>query len=229
MLKFLIEKVNFSALSELLSPKLLSAVSPMDAVRIVSKIGKNYTDSSRWNSMPKSLCGVLSAPIEEALLKKYFQQIYQSSIWILDFSPSAIVTLSADETHWKPAPFFYEVSPRFQDLIGRLYAAHYNEQDQDFNACLVDLGIEGAAGALKKHFGDRSSNTVQFDLRSFQENFVEILKAVSEGKNKLNSEFIVLGLMLITLYASLEKLGKPIDVKKCFDEAIAERAEGSPW
>jgi hypothetical protein len=224
MLKLLLKKVNFSALSQLLSPKLLSAVSPMDAVRIVSEIRKNYTDSAKWSATPKSLCGALSVPTEEALLKKYFQQIYQSSTWILDFSPAAIVTLPAGETHWKPAPIYYEVTPTFRDLIGRLYAAHYHNHDEEFRACLIGLGIEGASDALKKHFGNRDSDTVQFELHSFQENFVEILKAISQNKNKLNTEFLVLGLMLITLYASLERIGKPIHVKKCFDEAFAERA-----
>ena len=55
-----------------------------------------------------------------------------------------------------------------------------------------------------------------FGLEEFQKNFQGVFNFLLEKKGRLSPDFALLGIMLVTLYLSLDELGHSYDVKKAY-------------
>ena len=58
-------------------------------------------------------------------------------------------------------------------------------------------------------------------MAGFQKSFTEIFKTLVKNKIMLDKNFLYLGIMLVTLYASLSEIGGEYDVSGIFNEVAA--------
>jgi len=69
---------------------------------------------------------------------------------------------------------------------------------------------------LFSHFGKAGEGPVLFELNKFKKSFHELFLHLKRNDLRLTSDFLFLGIYLVTLYLSMSKLGEPLDVKNGF-------------
>lgn len=114
----------------------------------------------------------------------------------------------------------------------QLYRGFYTGDPRLIEECLPQLGLinprhpkqgeqkSELLALLREQFGEGAEAPVQFKLSEFNHSFIKLFDHFIHYKVRLHSDFIFLGLYLITLYEHLEKLEIPLDVKGAYLEAI---------
>jgi predicted unusual protein kinase regulating ubiquinone biosynthesis (AarF/ABC1/UbiB family) len=126
-------------------------------------------------------------------------------------------------THWRPKALYFQVGTEFVKNVRDLYRGFYLGEDRVFDEALERMGLLGARMSLRKHFGEGDQSAVSFRLKVFQNTFTEVFEVCAKEKIRLDRDFLVLGLMLLTLYENLESLDQSLDVRRSFMNA-SERA-----
>jgi hypothetical protein len=75
------------------------------------------------------------------------------------------------------------------------------------------------AHLFRTHFAGALDRSMSFKLSEFQASFQKIFAFLMEKKVHLTTDFMLLGIMLVTLYLSLEELGGEYPVAKIYHEA----------
>lgn len=164
----------------------------------------------------------------EFALKVYFLQLKNPHGIFLDLRPTRFRSLPNDSAHFVPSFLIYKFKDEFRLNLLELYKAFYRGDDKTFRDSLTKLKLTTGLNEAKKeelakmfysHFGGENLSETHFNMESFHDSFLKIFKFFMENKIKLSSDFIFLGIYLITLYMHLDKTG-PQDVKAIFNDVI---------
>ncbi len=166
----------------------------------------------------------------EKILTLYFAQLQSPHGLFLDFSPSHL-DMKGDELNYKPSGLWTKFSPEFSAGLSEIYEGFYTENEELFHKGLLNSGLmfeswpkeerQRLSELFKSHFGS-SLTDMTFDLDSFKESFLRVSDFMLEKKVKISTDFIYLGIALVTMYSSLEKTKASVNVKKIYLDVKAK-------
>jgi hypothetical protein len=145
----------------------------------------------------------------DTMLRLYFHQLLVGSVALLDLGPGRF---GGDPLGWSPTWARHTWSPEFQGAIRDLYAGFYGGDPVRFDHALDLLGLRPAREVFLGHFGG-DQRAVRFSLPHFRTTFHAAFVACRDGKTQIHVDFLPMGLMLASLYAHLEALNVPLDVR----------------
>lgn len=172
----------------------------------------------------------LSTNDGEKILKLYFLQIMKTQMMYLDLRPKRFAG-NGDKLLWEPNGLWGELDAYFADGLRMIYSGYYQNNDELFakgleKSCLIksNWSVEKKQEVIevfKTHFSNGRLERVTFTMTGFKKSFTEIFKTLVKNKIMLDKNFLYLGIMLVTLYASLSEIGEAYDVSEIFNE-VAE-------
>lgn len=161
----------------------------------------------------------------EKILSFYFALVLSPKEKFLDLSLETFY-LSKDKLGFNPTNLWSEFSPSFQSGIRAIYHGFYEENQAEFMNGLIQTKLIDTSWSdsdkkimhdlFYSHFGNAKNEEMFFNISKFQESFHEVFKFLLQKKVKINPDFLKLGIMLVTLYTSLETLEVKISPHKCF-------------
>jgi hypothetical protein len=163
-----------------------------------------------------------------AILELYFRQLNHPQAMFLDLRLNHFGIFSG-QIKWNPSSLWGSFSPSFAIGLKELYQGFYTKDDLLFRKGLVASGLVQSSWdendklemerLFKAHFGKAIDEAMDFKLSSFQDSFEKVFQFLMLKKVKLETDFLVLGVMLVTLYQSLESLGGKYEVAKIYHQA----------
>lgn len=239
---------------KLLPQKAFKLLSVKETFRIGASVTKSILNKTSYNHQFEKLQTawpwqdiVLNTTIDmpkavhtledgEKILRIYFSQFFEDDLAVhLDLRSSHFS--SGTPFTWVPSRLHYVFSTDFKQGVQSLYIGFYQNDDEHFEAGLKLLGIirdtmnEEQKNDLKtlfyEHFGEGKTGSVKFSLSKLQSSFDAIFSYFIKEDVPLNPEFAVLGINLVTLYLTLEKISSPINVSEVFFKVLAAKKPDS--
>jgi predicted unusual protein kinase regulating ubiquinone biosynthesis (AarF/ABC1/UbiB family) len=226
----LFDVVSWGALTKdatLLSTRLLTGSGADEARKTVANTlpqGVKFTRNEP--QMPTG--SVARRMVGEKILEIYFDQITRPAPMFLDLRLNRF-GVEENQIVWNPSSLWGEFSPDFVKGLKDLYAGFYGQDDQLFQLGLLKSGLvsnewsiadkEKMAHLFRAHFGSALDEPMAFRLKSFQQSFQAVFAFLLEKKVKLTTDFLLLGVMLVTLYLALEELGDEYPVAKIYHQS----------
>lgn len=168
----------------------------------------------------------------QTLLTLYFQNILSSRPFFLDLRQERFF-VHGGKTFWNPSSFWGTFTDEFRHGVSQLYQGFYYDKSDLFKKGLVQVGLlneqwpeedqQKIMTLFINHFGANKNAPMKFNLDTFQASFKEIFLFLMKKKVKLSTDFLFLGVTLVTLYLHLESLGDSYDVKASFIRAFEEQ------
>lgn len=172
--------------------------------------------------------GKLDITSGEIILKLYFTQIMKGQKIFLDFRPKYF-SGSNNKVYWNPGGLWAELDQDFAKGIRKVYLGYYNNNDTLFAEGMIESSLvkkewdeakkNEVIEVFKKHFSNGRNEKIAFDIEVFKNSFAQIFKTLVKNKIQLDKNFLYLGIMLVTLYITLNEIGGEYDVAKIFQEA----------
>ncbi len=167
----------------------------------------------------------------ERILKIYFLQIMHGQKVFLDLSTKHF-SGSENILSWRPGSMWAEFDQNFIDGMRLIYRGYYFQDDHQFEAGLIQCRLINDSWPLsqkaevinvfKNHFSNGVNSEVEFSLEQFKSSFTHIFKTLVKNKIKLDKNFFYLGIMLVTLYRTLNIIGGSYNVSKIFKASLNE-------
>lgn len=167
----------------------------------------------------------------EDILDIYFSQFFSEKGILLDLRPS---TFSKKEglLLWNPQLLIHTFSNDFRKGMLSLYEGFYSDNEKKLYEGLYAVGLVARSETddeviriLFSHFGVANKNCVRFEMAHFRNSFHELFTYLKARKIKLSTDFLFLGIYLVTLYLNLSKWDKEYDVKACFERSVQRNIE----
>lgn len=226
----LFDVVSWGALTKdatLLSTRLLTGSGADEARKsITSTLPQGVKFTSNEPQMPTG--PVARHMVGEKIIKLYFHQITHPGPMFLDLRLNGF-GVEENQIVWNPSTLWGEFSLDFVNGLKDLYAGFYGQNDQIFQQGLIKSGLvssewsmadkEKMALLFRAHFGSALDEPMAFRLKSFQQSFQAVFAFLLEKKVKLTTDFLLLGVMLVTLYLALEELGDEYPVAKIYHQS----------
>jgi predicted unusual protein kinase regulating ubiquinone biosynthesis (AarF/ABC1/UbiB family) len=168
----------------------------------------------------------------DRILHLYFRQWLVEDGLFLDLRSSRFAW--SDRTlHFLPNGLWLRLRPAFRTGMIDLYRSFYTEDEIGLRVALTRMGMlqEGMEPAaedelialLHRHFG-MDSGAQRFSIDAFKASFDRLFEFFLAHDYRLHSDFVFVGFYLITLYLTLESLGRAHDVRRICAEALAPDA-----
>ncbi len=169
--------------------------------------------------------GKLEIAHGEIILYLYFVQIMKGNKIFLDFRPKYF---SGADTKvlWCPSSLWAQMDQHFLMGIRKVYKGYYHNNDTLFTEGMLESGLIRkeweenkkieVIDVFKKHFSNGRNEKIAFDIEIFKNSFAEIFKNLVKNKIMLDKNFLYLGIMLITIYITLNQIGGTYDVSAIF-------------
>lgn len=166
--------------------------------------------------------------VGEKILELYFRQIARPGPMFLDLRLAGF-SVHENLIQWNPTSLWAEFSEDFVAGLSDLYAGFYGLDDELFQRGLLKSGLTQShwsdedkahmAELFRAHFGTALDTPMAFNLEAFQKSFQTVFAFLLEKKVKLTTDFLLLGVMLVTLYLSLEEIGGEFAVAEIYHRA----------
>jgi len=91
--------------------------------------------------------------------------------------------------------------------------------DTRFDAGLQQLNMAGSGDSLRNLLGRDDPRNIRFDIDTFHANFHELFVSYRDRGVPLHRNFLPLGICLMCLYATLDSLDVPLDVRAVVEQA----------
>lgn len=164
----------------------------------------------------------------ERILVVYFAQMRHPGPVFLDLRLTGF-GLQGDELAWDPGRLWGRFSDPFRQGLTLLYRGFYQHDEALLQEGLLRTGLvrsdwtpaerERMAQLMKENFGASIQGPMRFELQAFQRSFQKVFQLLLEKKVQLSTDFVLLGIMLVTLYSALEELGGEFHVARAYQEA----------
>lgn len=223
----LFEAVEWSVLAHEM-PKLSRRIIQKEGYSELFDLQKSYLAPFRINlvsQMDKQFAPANKKLAAEKILTLYFTQLFSPHGLFLDIGP-AHLEMNQDELNFHPSGLWTKFSPQFSDGITDIYDGFYLEDDKLFHRGLIKSGLssdswpekdrEQLAELFKSHFGASVTGEMIFELESFKLSFFKVADFLLNKKVNISTDFLYLGISLVTMYSSLEKTKASVDVKKIY-------------
>lgn len=181
-------------------------------VKLVTQVAKNFDLQDQKQA-------------GEKILTLYFAQLFSPHGLFLDLSPSHF-DFNNGELNFRPSGVWTKFSPEFSDGLKDIYDGFYFENEKTLHQGLLKSGLtsekwpeadrQKLADLFKSHFGASLTTEMSFDLVSFKESFLKVADFMLEKKVNISTDFLYLGVALVTMYSSLERTHAKINVKEVY-------------
>ncbi len=165
--------------------------------------------------------------IGEAILFLYFRQLQMEEGLFLDLKKKQFQN-NGNHILWNPEGPIHKFKDGFRQGLWQLYSGYYGGDQKLMKEGLVRVGLlrDSSSEEMEKevsellfsHWGSGDQREVSFQLAHFRESFHNLFLYLRKHKITLSSDFMFLGINLITMYRSLEPLKESFDVRGIFDE-----------
>lgn len=166
--------------------------------------------------------------VGEQLLHLYFRQIFSEAPLFFDLRPARLAWEGSRLT-WEATKAFYVLDPAFRRSLQGMYRGYYEGDLGLLKRSLRELRLVAPNASadeesqitdlLMRHFSGGRDGPVRFSTETFKESFDSLFGLVLAGGNRLAPDFAFLGLLLASLYVSLEALGGEFEVSDLFRAA----------
>jgi hypothetical protein len=207
------------------------------------KLGKGSLDSKRLSQLSpylpqninfiskaknniKSLNTQQRKAYGEAILSLYFAQLNNPEGLCLDLRSKHFM-LENDQLLWSPNSSWYQWDEEFRVGVNKIYQGYYFSDNELFLNGLSHLGLTDGLNKEKTqklqelffaHFGPGEQDQVKFEVNKFSDSFYELFRFFIDNQMKLHTDFMFLGIYLVTLYLNLQQLDVALNVRKSFME-----------
>jgi hypothetical protein len=168
--------------------------------------------------------------IGDRLLGLYFSMTHHSALFLLDLRLKHFQWDAATKTlTYSPPPLYFSPSEDFRSGIMALYRGFYFSDPAAtsegihlyaWKMKMKESFRERMEVLIRTHFGAGDQSQVSFSIQHFKSSFHEIFEEAKRNGSKFHPELTFVGVMLVTLYLSLEALGETHDVRKIYIEAL---------
>lgn len=206
-----------------LSGRLLTGAGAED---LRKKISQHLPNTLCFTS--KSPSPTLSKDVGETILELYFRQLHFKDGMFLDLRAKNF-SQQGELFTWNPNSMWSSFSSSFISALEKLYDGFYFGDDNLFHQGLIETGLISENWSIedqdemkklfKAHFGSAINAPMEFKLERFQESFQNVFKFLMLKKVKLSTDFLILGVMLVTLYLSLEEIGGSYQVADIYKKS----------
>ncbi len=162
-----------------------------------------------------------NAQAAEKILALYFAQLFSPHGLFLDLRSEGY-QIDGEILKWHPSGIWTQFKPEFSLGLSEIYDGFYLEDQRLFEAGLMKIGLTSPhwpesdrkklSELFKAHFGS-SLGSMVFDLETFKKSLLRVADFMLEKKVKISTDFLYLGIALVTLYSSLEISEEPLNVK----------------
>lgn len=223
----LFEAVEWSTLASEV-PKLSRRIMQKEGYSELFEKQKAYLaphDINLVTSVPKEFNPENTKLAAERILSLYFAQLFSPHGLFLDLGPSHL-EMNQDNLNFNPSGLWTKFDPVFSLGMREIYDGFYLGDDKLFHSGLIKSGLsspswsetdkEELADLFKSHFGSSVKSEMSFDLETFKKSFFKVADFLLKKKVKISTDFLYLGISLVTMYSSLEKTGASVDVGKIY-------------
>ncbi len=219
----LFEVVSWKELSQDISSLSHRLLMGSGAAELREKLNKSLPKTLKFASQSSSL--INSPALGEMILELYFRQLQNPEGMFLDLR---LKHFSGDTPayQWNPNTMWASFSAHFREALRKLYDGFYLSDDDIFHQGLLETGLISQDWSqedqlemkrlFKAHFGSAIDQPMEFRLSTFQDSFQNVFSFLMKKKVKLSTDFLILGVMLVTLYLSLEELGGSYPVAEIY-------------
>lgn len=160
----------------------------------------------------------------EAILKVYFGQLLLDHGVFLDLRLLRFAQTS-EQVQYYPAKIFYRFQDEFKAGLIDLYDGYFLEDRERLKLGMKKTGlwdgkdpleVQKLATLMFDHFGDALKNPVKLEMSAFGDSFQNLFDYFEQKQVTLPSGFLFLGVYLVTLYLSIDKIGKPYDIRAIY-------------
>ncbi len=163
------------------------------------------------------------------ILMIYFYQIMNNSQLFLDFRLK-LFSQSENKIQWSPGGLWAQMDHDFISGIRKVYQGYYFNDDALFIKGMLESGLvkrewseekkNEVIEVFKKHFSNGRNERITFTMEDFQNSFAKIFQTLVKNKIQLDKNFLYLGIMLVTLYLTLDELAGEYDVSSIFKDCV---------
>jgi hypothetical protein len=161
----------------------------------------------------------------EKILTLYFTQLFSPHGLFLDLRSNHF-EMNASTLLWHPSSLWTKFSDTFFQGLSEIYDGFYLQNDELFDRGLINIGLcssdwpasdrEELNQLFKGHFGPSVNQEMIFDLENFKSSLIKITHFLLEKKVRMSTDFLYLGIYLITMYSSLEESRVRLNVKDIY-------------
>jgi hypothetical protein len=158
-------------------------------------------------------------------LTLYFAQLFSPYGLFLDLSPNHL-DMKNQKLTFQPNGLWTKFHTDFSQGLQKIYDGFFLDQEELFHEGLLACGLtsknwsiedrQALANLFKSHFGPSLTQEMTFDLETFKTSFFKIANFMLEKKVVISTDFLYLGIALVTLYSSLEKTKASVNVKEIY-------------
>jgi hypothetical protein len=163
----------------------------------------------------------------DLILDIYFSQFFSEKGVLLDLRLKHFENKEGS-VNFDPGMFVHVFEPKFRQGMLDIYEGYYQNNPEKMGSGMHAVGlikspdapeIEETKKMLFSHFGAADQGPIEFNLEHFKNSFHELFVYLKRKNIRLTSDFIFLGIYLVTLYLALSKIGQAVDVKQAFVQA----------
>lgn len=161
----------------------------------------------------------------KTILALYFRQLFSPHGVFLDLR-SLHFKHETDELLWHPGSLWTKFSPTFREGLIEVYDGFYLDKDELYQKGLTKIGLldptwpaedqKTIMDIFRKHFGAAQTGEVEFKLDHLRDGIVSMAHFLLEKKTKITTDFLYLGIYLVTMYGTLEETGEALPVKEIY-------------
>jgi hypothetical protein len=159
------------------------------------------------------------------LLTLYFVQLFSRDGIFLDLRPQHFEEESSI-LKWHPTGLWTQLDEGFRQGLLKVYEGFYLENDDLYYQGLEEIGLlspsfgkddkQQLGDLFRAQFGGALDMEMRFDLEHLKNSIVGLSNFMLQKKVTISKDFLYLGIYLVTLYATLEKLGESYPVKEIY-------------
>lgn len=168
----------------------------------------------------------------KTILALYFHQLFSPHGVFLDLRSCHFK--HEDELLWHPGALWTKFSPSFREGLLEVYEGFYLEKDDLYKKGLTKIGLldpqwpaedqKTIMDIFRKHFGAAQTGEVEFKLENLKDGIVSMAQFLLEKKTRITTDFLYLGIYLVTMYGTLEETGEALPVKEIYLSSRAQSA-----
>lgn len=212
----------------------LASEIPKISRRIIQKDGYEELFNSYKNQLlVEKICvrEMLSGDLElshamgERILTLYFAQVYSDQGVFLDLRSSHFA--SDDQfLEWHPNGLWVKFDPSFLKGLREVYEGFYLENEELYYKGLLEIGLlredfsiddkKILADIFKKQFGNSLHEDIKFEMDHLNQSMIKMSEFMLNKKLKISKDFLYLGIYLVTMYSTLEKINAKLPVKAIY-------------
>lgn len=161
----------------------------------------------------------------KTILTLYFRQLFSPHGVFLDLR-SQYFCHESDELLWHPGNLWTKFSPAFRDGLIEVYDGFYLEKDELYKSGLTKIGLLNPSWPetdqyrimeiFRNHFGSAQTDLVSFRVEHLREGIMQMAQFLLQKKARISTDFLYLGIYLVTMYGTLEEAGEPLPVKEIY-------------